>query len=60
MISILIPVFNTDAYSLIQELSFQLNLMEVEGEILVYDDFSDLSFKVKNKSIVDLKNFFYK
>jgi glycosyltransferase involved in cell wall biosynthesis len=60
MISILIPVFNTNAYSLIQELSFQLNLMEIEGEILVYDDFSDLSFKVKNKSIVALKNVFYK
>ena len=60
MISILIPVFNADVHALVQELSHQLKSLNVEGEILVYDDFSEIFFKDHNRHITSLKNVFYK
>jgi len=60
MISILIPVYNGSVHSLVQELSKQLKFTGVEGEIIVFDDFSQESFKQHNKSIESLENVFYK
>ena len=60
MISVLIPVFNTDVYPLVQELSNQLNSLDGKGEIIVYDDFSNELFKVQNRSVTSLENVFYK
>jgi glycosyltransferase involved in cell wall biosynthesis len=60
MISILIPVYNVTVFSLVQELSNQLKKANVEGEILVYDDFSDDLFKNKNHAVTSLVKVFYK
>ena len=60
MISILIPVYNGSVHSLVQELSKQLKFTGVEGEIIVFDDFSQELFKQHNKSIESLENVFYK
>ena len=60
MISILIPVFNAHVHLLVQELSIQLNNSGIEGEILVYDDFSDESFKAQNRVVSFLGKVTYK
>ena len=60
MISILIPVYNVSVYSMVQELSNQLKFINVEGEIIVFDDFSHESFKQHNNSIKSLEKVFYK
>jgi len=60
MISILIPVFNFEIVSLINELSRQLDGLNIEGEILVYDDGSSLTYRQLNKPVVTLKNVIYK
>jgi glycosyltransferase involved in cell wall biosynthesis len=60
MISILIPVFNVDVQELIQELSSQLDNLSIEGEILVYDDWSEPFFRQKNETIGSIKNVVYK
>ena len=60
MISILIPVYNVSIYSLVQELSNQLKFIDVEGEIIVFDDFSDETFRKRNQSIISLEKVFYK
>ena len=60
MISILIPVFNVNVQSLVQELSNQLKTLKVGAEIRVYDDYSDDSFKSQNNTITSLAKVFYK
>jgi glycosyltransferase involved in cell wall biosynthesis len=60
MISILIPVYNVTVFPLVQELSNQLKKANVEGEILVYDDFSDDVFRKKNSTLTHLSQVLYK
>jgi glycosyltransferase involved in cell wall biosynthesis len=60
MISILIPVYNVAVFSLVQELSNQLKKSNVEGEILVYDDFSTEVFRKKNSILTHLSQVLYK
>lgn len=60
MISILIPVFNNDVCALVHELSRQLNTASIKGEIIVFDDCSDIFFRQKNQSLSLLTNVFYK
>ena len=60
MISVLIPVFNVNVYSLVQELSRQLIALPIEGEILVYDDCSSPEYLSQNSGITTLQNVFYK
>lgn len=60
MISILIPVFNVEIEKLIQELSFQLSHLPIEGEILVFDDCSQPFIKDRNRVLSSIKNVFYK
>ena len=60
MISILIPVYNVTVYSLVRELSVQLEGSGSEGEIIVFDDFSNELHKVQNRSVTSLKHVFYK
>lgn len=60
MISILIPVFNVRVYKLVQELSKQLVDFSIEGEILVYDDFSEAGFKSPNSAVKFIKHVTYK
>ncbi len=59
MISILIPVFNVTVFSLVQELSKQLNSLSIDGEILVFDDHSDLNFRSQNKILNSFENVSY-
>jgi glycosyltransferase involved in cell wall biosynthesis len=60
MISILIPVYNVTVFPLVQELSNQLKKANVEGEILVFDDFSNDTFTNKNSDLATLSKVFYK
>src|SRR5678815_350892 len=60
MISILIPVFNFETVSLVNELSRQLDELGVDGEILVFDDFSAPSFRKINNPLIDLNHVVYK
>ena len=52
MISILIPVFNFETVSLVNELSQQLQELDIPGEILAFDDFSTPSCRSINKSLI--------
>ena len=54
MISILIPVFNKDINGLVHSLSNQLASSEINGEIIVIDDASDVYFRNLNHKISDL------
>jgi glycosyltransferase involved in cell wall biosynthesis len=60
MISVLIPVFNSHIFKLVQELSHQFNVVKIKGEIIVFDDFSDDSYRAENKSVSAFPNVFYK
>jgi glycosyltransferase involved in cell wall biosynthesis len=59
MISVLIPVYNTPIVSLVSELSRQLNHSNVEGEIVVFDDYSASAYRELNISITNLNNVRY-
>jgi glycosyltransferase involved in cell wall biosynthesis len=59
MISVLIPVYNTQVVLLINELSRQLNHLNVEGEIVVFDDHSSAAFRELNTPIRDLNKVRY-
>jgi glycosyltransferase involved in cell wall biosynthesis len=48
-LSILIPVYNFDVSSLVNELSAQLTASGKEGEIILLDDGSDLSYITSNQ-----------
>ena len=54
MISVLIPVFNKNVLELIQELSRQLQDNNLEGEIIAYDDASEMSYKQINRQVASL------
>jgi glycosyltransferase involved in cell wall biosynthesis len=60
MISILIPVFNFEIVPLVNELIQQLEELDIQGEILVFDDFSTPSCRNINKSLIGLNNVVYK
>ncbi len=60
MISILSPVFNFETVSLVNELSRQLDELGVDGEILVFDDFSTPSYRKINNPLSDLNHVVYK
>lgn len=53
MISFLIPVFNRDVRTLVNELWNQCRKCDIEFEILVYDDFSKEKFKLKNRELTE-------
>ena len=60
MISVLIPVYNIEVVSLVNELSKQLSHLNIEGEILVFDDFSSKDYRESNRSISNLNHVFYR
>jgi glycosyltransferase involved in cell wall biosynthesis len=60
MISVLIPVYNSQIISLVSELSSQLSLLNVEGEIIVFDDFSSVGYRELNAQVNVLNNVHYK
>jgi len=51
LISFLIPVYNRDVRTLVNELWEQCRKADVEFEILVYDDFSTEKYKIKNREL---------
>ena len=60
MISILVPVYNTEVVPLTNELSKQLSNLDIEGEILVFDDCSYSAYRELNRPIINLNNVVYK
>jgi len=59
MLSILIPVYNFDIFTLVSDLNIQSQNADIEYEIIVVDDKSNDFFKQKNKNIKNLKNVKY-
>ncbi len=51
MISFLVPVYNRDVRSLVNEIFDQCRKLNIEFEILVYDDHSKQKYKEKNKEL---------
>ncbi|HVG16445.1 MAG TPA: glycosyltransferase [Chitinophagaceae bacterium] len=60
MISICIPVYNYNVVSLVHELSNQLEVLSVGGEILVFDDCSEEAYRLQNSSLKDIASVEYK
>jgi len=60
MISILVPLFNVEVWDLINELNRQLCHLNVDGEILVFDDASSNRYRELNKSISNLDRVIYR
>ncbi|MGB0404247.1 MAG: glycosyltransferase family 2 protein [Salibacteraceae bacterium] len=54
MLSVLVPIYNFDSRDLIQDLSKQCVLSQIEFEIICFDDHSHLDFTSKNKVIKDV------
>jgi glycosyltransferase involved in cell wall biosynthesis len=59
MLSILIPVYNTDVTKLVHSLQEQCRKAKIVFEILVYDDYSKQAFKEKNKGLAQLMGVSY-
>lgn len=54
MISVLIPVYNTDITELAGELSKQLAVLDVPGEIVIADDASGPAWRSSNRAVAAL------
>ncbi len=59
MISVCIPVYNTDVRELARQLNSQALHLEVPVELLFYDDFSDERFREVNREILNIKGIVY-
>lgn len=60
MISVLIPVYNTEVISLVSELSQQLKNLNIRGEIIAFDDKSLPSYRERNQSITKIPYVVYR
>ena len=60
MVSVLIPIYNTDVRAFVKQIIDQLEKNQVEGEVLCIDDGSLEQFKILNKEISNLKFVQYK
>jgi len=59
MLSILIPVYNYDAFSLVKELAVQCKCIGINFEILCQDDASNSELNKENEKINSLENCFF-
>lgn len=57
LISVCLPIFNSDATSLVNKLVEQANFLENKFEIVVIDDCSSIDWKLKNESIQNICNY---
>ncbi len=60
MISILVPVYNTSVFKLVNDLSQQIAQNKLQAEIIVFDDFSDEAYRFQNKLLTTLPGVCYK
>jgi len=60
MLSILIPIYNFDVGKLVVELQKQAKLASIDFEILLFDDASDIEFRVINRKYSTFENVIYK
>lgn len=54
MLSVCIPIYNQDVTSLVKELHHQASELDTDAEILMLDDASAESFRIKNRPLIDL------
>lgn len=59
MLSILIPVYNFDVTRLVKILNSQANTADIDFEIIIVDDASEESFKIRNRALKELKKVKY-
>ncbi|MFW6223107.1 MAG: glycosyltransferase family 2 protein [Bacteroidota bacterium] len=57
MISICIPLYNTDVRPLVTSLEKQISKLRPAGELIIIDDASDESFKRINRNICERHNY---
>lgn len=55
MVSVLIPIYNTDVRAFVKQMILQLEKNKIEGEIQCLDDGSTEDFKILNREISNLK-----
>ncbi len=60
MLSILLPVYNYNIVEIVNDLSSQCVKLNIEHEILCYDDKSKKSFLVENSSVKEINSVVYK
>ncbi len=59
MLSILIPIYNTDCRALVKALSDEMSAKNMNGEILCYDDHSEARFHEMNQALKSIKHCTY-
>jgi glycosyltransferase involved in cell wall biosynthesis len=59
MLSVCIPVYNTDVRLLARQLADQAQKLDKNIELIFFDDCSDLKFKVLNREIQNLAGVYY-
>lgn len=59
MISVCIPIYNTDVTKLVTDLHLQCEALDAVYEILLIDDASDWSFQIINRELSKLENIYY-
>ena len=60
MVSVLIPIYNTDVRAFVKQLILQLEKNQLDGEIQCLDDGSNEEFIILNREISNLKFVRYK
>lgn len=60
MLSVCIPVFNFDVQTLVRSIIEQARAENIEFEVLVYDDGSEETYKIKNRSIAGFEHVVYR
>ncbi len=60
MLSVNIPVFNTEVNDLVQQITKQAALLKIDFEIRIYDDCSNEEIKERNRNLAELTNIVYK
>jgi glycosyltransferase involved in cell wall biosynthesis len=59
MISVCVPVFNVDIRPLARQLAVQIRDLDMQVEVLFFDDFSEESFRILNRQIREFDGITY-
>lgn len=60
MLSINIPVFNTEVNDLVKQIARQADALDIDFEIRIYDDYSNAEIKERNRHLAELPRIVYK
>lgn len=60
MLSVNIPVYNTEVSDLVMQIKIQAEALSIDYDIKIYDDYSKESFKLKNRWLSAVPNVIYR